>query len=97
MDSPSKSFTCRVAITTAMPPVKPRVTDSGIYSMKRPRRSRASPTSNSPAITEANSSPARPYCWAMGKRITTKAAVGPDTLKREPPARAIRKPAMTAV
>ena len=30
-----------------------------------------------------------PNCWVIGSRITTKAAVGPEMLKREPPHRAI--------
>ena len=44
-----------------------------------------------------SSRPPRPYCWTMGSRITTKAAVGPETLKREPPLRAISGAATSTV
>ncbi len=44
-----------------------------------------------------SSSPPRPNCWVIGNRITTNAAVGPETLKREPPVRAISGAATSTV
>ena len=48
-------------------------------------------------MSVATSRPASPNCCDTGYRITTKAAVGPDTLKREPPVRAITIPATAEV
>ncbi|MNT33524.1 hypothetical protein D3C72_1694570 [compost metagenome] len=50
-----------------------------------------------PAIKVHSSNPPTPNCWVMGSSITTKAAVGPDTLKREPPVSAISGAATSAV
>ncbi|MNC90583.1 hypothetical protein D3C83_66970 [compost metagenome] len=59
---------------------------------------RASPSASSrrPAIPVASSSPPSPNCAEIGASTTTKAAVGPETWKREPPSAEIRKPVMTA-
>ncbi len=45
----------------------------------------------------ANIKPDKPYFWVIGKRITTKAAVGPVILNREPPNNAAKKPATITV
>ena len=50
-----------------------------------------------PAASVATSSPPRPNRAAMGARITTKAAVGPDTWTADPPSSATTKPATMAV
>src|SRR5574344_798092 len=50
-----------------------------------------------PLIKLATHKPAGPKVWATGYKITTKAAVGPETLKREPPVNEITKPATSAV
>ncbi len=44
-----------------------------------------------------SSNPPMPNFWVMGSSITTKAAVGPETLKREPPVRAISGAAISTV
>ena len=64
----------------AMPEVKPSVTGSGMYSISRPRRASPISSRNTPEISVATSRPARPNCCETGYRITTKAAVGPETL-----------------
>jgi hypothetical protein len=86
-----------VAITTAMPAVKPVVTGYGTNSIMRPMRSMPMANSNTPAISVASASPPMPKRCEIGDRITTKAAVGPDTWNREPPSSGIRPPATIAV
>ena len=72
-------MSCSVAITVAMPAVKPVVTGWGMNSMSRP--SRASPITirMTPPSIPASSSPASPNCVKMGARMTMNAAVGPVT------------------
>ena len=86
-----------MAITTAMPAVKPVVTGYGTNSMKRPRRMTPMAKRMAPAMSVASSRPPTPKRWEMGARITTNAAVGPDTCTREPPRRGMRPPATMAV
>jgi hypothetical protein len=50
-----------------------------------------------PAMMVAMNRPPMPYCWTIGSRMTTKAAVGPDTLNRDPPVNAMTTPATIAV
>ncbi len=50
-----------------------------------------------PAIAVHNSRPPTPNCWVMGSKMTTNAAVGPDTLKRDPPKSAITEPPINTV
>ncbi|MNW69253.1 hypothetical protein D3C74_482210 [compost metagenome] len=57
---------CKVAITMAMPPVKPRVTEGGMYSMRRPRRAIPMATRKKPEMRVAISRPPTPNCWATG-------------------------------
>ncbi len=45
----------------------------------------------------ASISPPTPKRFEMGARITTKAAVGPDTCTRDPPSRAMIPPPTIAV
>ena len=52
---------------------------------------------NMPESKVAINRPDKPNCIETGYKITTKAAVGPETLKREPPVSAITKPAIIAV
>jgi len=80
-----------------MPAVKPVVTGCGTNWISRPRPAIPINTRSTPAIIEAISSPARPKRAAIGDKITTKAAVGPDTLAREPPNNAVSPPATIAV
>ena len=97
MCSPSTSFSCRVAITVAIPAVKPVVTGCGMNSTNRPSRAAPIPTSRRPAIRPAVSSPESPKRETIGARTTTKAAVGPVTWNFEPPVRAATEPATIAV
>ena len=90
-------MTCSVAITTAMPAVKPVVTGYGTNSMKRPIRMTPIANRMTPAIRVAISRPPAPNRAEMGASTTTNAAVGPDTWTREPPRRAMRAPATMAV
>jgi hypothetical protein len=91
------SLTWRVAITTAMPAVKPVVTGKGTNSMKRPRRMTPIANRRRPAIRLARRSPPTPKVCEIGARITTKAAVGQGTCTREPPRSGMRPPATIAV
>ncbi|MNM97313.1 hypothetical protein D3C81_1098140 [compost metagenome] len=64
----------------AIPEVKPSVTERGIYSISRPKRANPMSTKNSPESRVAINRPERPNCCETGYKITTKAAVGPETL-----------------
>ena len=94
---PSTSFSWRVAITVAMPAVKPVVTGCGMNSTSRPRRAAPIPTSRRPAMRPAVRSPERPKRDTIGPRTTTKAAVGPVTWNLDPPVSAATVPATIAV
>jgi hypothetical protein len=50
-----------------------------------------------PAIALASARPCRPKRAETGVRITTNAAVGPETWTREPPSSAAKAPATIAV
>ncbi len=94
---PRKSFSCRTPMTVPMPAVKPVVTGCGMNWIRRPRRKRPIATRSTPAIPPATNRPSRPWRTRMGARITTNAAVGPLTWKREPPRTATTRPATIAV
>ncbi len=55
-----------MAITTAMPAVKPSVTGGGMYSISRPSRASPMATRITAAISEAVSRPASPYVCEIG-------------------------------
>jgi hypothetical protein len=57
---------CRVAMTMAIPPVNPRVTEGGMYSMRRPSRAIPMATRKQPEIRVAIKSPPRQL---LGHRI----------------------------
>ncbi|CNU27774.1 Uncharacterised protein [Salmonella enterica subsp. enterica serovar Bovismorbificans] len=86
-----------VPMVIPIPEVKPNVTDTGIYSINRPSLARPKRIRKKPDISVATSRPARPNCCDTGYKITTNAAVGPETLKREPPVSAITIPATAEV
>ncbi len=90
-------MTCKVAITAAMPVVKPVVTGYGMYLMRSPSRKAPIATSRPPAMNPAVSSPERPYLVTIGARMTTNAAVGPVTWNLQPPRSETEKPAKMAV
>ena len=58
--SPSTSLICSVAITVAIPAVKPVVTGWGMNSMNWPRRPRPMAIRMSPPMIPETSSPAMP-------------------------------------
>jgi len=84
-------------MTTAMPAVNPVVTGYGTYSMNCPMPAAPITKRITPATRVATSRPPRPNRAAMGARITTKAAVGPETWTADPPRSAMTKPATIAV
>ena len=95
--SPSTSLIWMVAMTTAMPVVKPVVTGCGMNVMSRPSRASPMPTCMRPAMSPATRSPATPKSRTTGSRITTNAAVGPVIWKGVPPSSAQTTPATMAV
>ncbi len=86
-----------MAITRAMPAVKPTVTGYGTNLITEPRRANPMRISSTPAIIVATASPSYPCCWTMPYTITMKAPVGPPICTRLPPKAEMRKPATTAV
>jgi hypothetical protein len=94
---PMKSRSCRVAMTTATPAVKPVVTGKGTNSTSFPIPVAPSTMRMIPAITVARRRPPMPKRDEMGTRMATKAAVGPETWTREPPRSAITAPPTIAV
>ena len=86
-----------VAMTVAMPAVKPVVTGCGMNSMSLPRRASPITSRITPAISPAVRRPPMPYSREMGARMTMNAAVGPVTWCFDPPSSATMKPATIAV
>ena len=84
-------------MTVPMPAVKPVVTGWGMNWMSRPSRKSPIAMRISPAIAPATRRPLIPKRDTMGARITTNAAVGPVTWKRDPPSKGTIAPATIAV
>jgi len=97
MVRPMKSRSCRVAMTTATPAVKPVVTGKGTNSTSFPMPVAPSAIRIRPAMAVARRRPPRPKRAEMGTRIATKAAVGPETCTRDPPSSPISAPPTIAV
>ena len=95
--SANASLIWSVAITVAMPAVKPVVTGCGMNWMRRPSRANPIATRNTPAISPEISRPERPCFVTIGARMTMKAAVGPVTWYFDPPRTATIEPATMAV
>ena len=78
---PRKSLSCRVAITTAMPAVKPVVTGWGMNWMSRPEPDQRPCASRmTPAMHRRRGAARRGRAVpTIGARMTTNAAVGPVT------------------
>ncbi len=93
---PRKSFSCVLAITSAMPLVKPMMTGRGMYLTAVPVPVRPMITSITPAIIVHMNRPSTPYSAMMPATTTTNAPVGPPIWKRDPPSAEIRKPVMIA-
>jgi hypothetical protein len=95
--SPRKSLICESRIRTAMPLVKPVITDTGTKRIHEPMRATPMANSMSPAIIVQMSRFATPYRATIAYTITMKAPVGPPICTREPPRALTRKPATIAV
>ncbi len=79
-----KTLICMVPMVIPIPEVKPKVTkpeytQSGDQSVPDPSESK------SPRQQGRNQQSCQSKLLRHGKRITTNAAVGPETLKRDPP------------
>ena len=94
---PSRSFTCEMAMMTAMPAVKPITIDTGMKRTRLPRRNAPIANRSTPAIMVAIKRLATPYFSAMLYSRATKAPAGPPICTFDPPNAEIRKPATMAV
>ena len=88
---------CVETMSSAMPLVKPRTTGRGMNFTAVPSPVKPSTSSITPAIIVTISRPDRPWSWMMPATMTTKAPVGPETCRREPPSSAARNPPTIAV
>ena len=96
MRSPKKSFTCVLAMITAIPLVKPTTTGRGMNFTAEPKPVAPSTTSMMPASSVQMYSPIIPCFSTIPDTITTNAPVGPPICVFEPPSAEIRNPATTA-
>ena len=94
---PKKSRNCVLAMSTAMPLVKPMTTGRGMYLTAEPTPEAPSATRMAPAINVQMKRPCTPYWLMMPATTTTKAPVGPPMAVKEPPRADVRKPAAIAV
>ena len=93
---PRKSFSWVLAMTSAMPLVKPMITGLGMYFTAVPVPVSPITTSITPAINVHINRPSTPYFAMMPDTTTTKAPVGPPIWKRDPPSAEMMKPVMIA-
>ncbi len=96
MRRPKKSLSCVLAMSTAMPLVKPTTTGRGMYLTADPTPDAPSATSMMPAIMVHRNSPLTPYWPMMPATTTTNAPVGPPMAVIDPPSAAVRNPATIA-
>ena len=96
MRRPKKSLICVLAMSTAMPLVKPMTTGRGKYLTAVPSPVSPSRSSITPAISVHMKSPSRPWVCTMPATTTTNAPVGPPIWTREPPRAETRNPATMA-
>ena len=96
MRSPKKSLSCVLAMSTAMPLVKPTTTGRGIYLTADPTPDAPSAIRMMPAIIVHRKRPLTPYCPMMPATTTTNAPVGPPMAVIEPPNADVRNPATIA-
>jgi hypothetical protein len=85
-----------LAITSAMPLVKPMITGRGMYLTALPAPVRPMITSITPAIIVHMNSPSTPYSAMIPATTTTNAPVGPPIWNREPPSAEMMKPVTIA-
>jgi len=94
--TPKKSRSCVLAMSTAIPFVKPITTGRGMNLTADPIPVRPMTTSMTPAIIVHMNRPSTPYLATMPATTTTNAPVGPAICTREPPSADTRKPVTTA-
>jgi hypothetical protein len=93
---PKKSLSCVLAMTSAMPLVKPMTTGRGMKRTAVPVPVSPMMTRITPAIIVHMNSPSTPYCATIPATTTTKAPVGPPICVVEPPNAEMMKPVTTA-
>ena len=93
---PKKSRICVLAMTMAMPLVKPTTTGRGMKLIALPMPVAPSTTSMTPPIIVHMKSPSTPCCATMPETTTTNAPVGPPIWTIEPPSAEMRKPVTIA-
>ena len=94
--SPKKSLIWVLAISTAMPLVKPITTGRGMNLTAVPSPVTPSRIRTTPAISVHMNRPSRPCFATMPATTTTNAPVGPPIWVRDPPSAEIRNPATMA-
>ena len=94
--SPKKSLTWVLAMSTAIPLVKPSTTGRGMNFTADPMPVAPSTTSSTPAIMVHMNRPSRPCTATMPATTTTNAPVGPPICVFDPPKSEIRNPVTTA-
>src|SRR5713226_3080693 len=94
--NPKKSFSCVLAIITAMPFVKPTTTGRGMNFTAVPKPVTPRISRRTPAIKVDMNNPSTPYFAMMPKTTTTNAPVGPPIWVFDPPRAEITKPATIA-
>ena len=93
---PKKSLSWVLAMTSAMPLVKPMTTGRGMNRTAVPVPVSPMMTSRTPAIMVHMNRPSTPYSAMMPDTTTTNAPVGPPICTFEPPSAEIRNPVTTA-
>jgi hypothetical protein len=93
---PKKSLSCVLAMTSAIPLVKPMTTGRGMNRTAVPEPVRPITTRTTPAIIVHMNRPSTPYLAMMPDTTTTNAPVGPPIWTYEPPIAEMMKPVTTA-
>ena len=93
---PRKSLICVLAMSTAMPLVKPTTTGRGMNRTAVPMPVAPSTTRMTPAIIVHMNRPSTPCAATMPATTTTNAPVGPPIWTREPPSAEMMKPVTIA-
>jgi hypothetical protein len=93
---PKKSLICVLAITSAMPLVKPMTTGRGMKRTAVPEPVSPMITRTTPAIIVHMNRPSTPYLATIPDTTTTNAPVGPPICTCEPPIAEMMNPVTTA-
>lgn len=95
-DTPRNSLICVLAMSTAIPLVKPMITGRGMNFTAVPDFDRPSRINMTPAIIVHMKRPWTPNSAMMPDTTTTNAPVGPPICVRDPPIAEIRNPVTIA-